>query len=84
MSLKIIADVYSILGDYETEGCDLYNYDAVSAIGSYLKKECPNVKWLCEVSEWPNEEGGACAFAWAEDSTPRLVLFDFKYSGGTR
>lgn len=82
MSLRIIADVYSILGEYETEGCDLYSYDAISEISSYLKKECPNIKWLCEVSEWPNEEGGVCAFAWAEDGTPRLVMFDFKYSRG--
>ena len=82
MSLKIISDVYSILGEHETEGCDLYSYDVVSAISSYLKKQHPNIKWLCEVSEWPNEEGGACAFTWVEDGTPRLGMFDFKYSRG--
>ena len=82
MKYKTMAEVYSILDDYETEGCDLYNYGAISAIGNYFKNKRPLTKWVCDISEWPNEEGGVCAIAWVEEDEPCLVMFDFKFGGG--
>ena len=82
MSFQMMAEVYSILDDYETEGCDLYNYGAIGAIGDFFKTARPQIKWVCDVSEWPNEEGGVCAIAWVEDNKPYLVMFDFKFGGG--
>jgi hypothetical protein len=80
--LAIINEVYSILDEYETEGCDLYNYNVVLAIGHFFRTKHPEVMWVCDVSEWPNEEGAVYAFAWVENNKPNLVMFDVKYSRG--
>ena len=79
MKYKTMAEVYCILDGYETEGCDLYNYGAISAIGNYFKSKRPLTKWVCDISEWPNEEGGVCAVAFVENGYPQLIMFDYKY-----
>lgn len=81
-SAEVMAEVYSILEDYETEGCDLYNYGALNAITNYFNKMHPRMRWISDVSEWPNEEGGTCAIAWSIGAIPHMVMFDFKYSRG--
>ena len=79
MKYRTMAEVYSILDGYETEGCDLYNYGAISAIGNYFKSRRPQTKWVCDISEWPNEEGGVCAVSFIDSGHPQLILFDYKY-----
>ena len=74
----IVNEIYAILDDYETEGLDLYNYGAVDAITDYLTNYA-KVEYLLCCSEWPNEEGGACAVSFVENGHPQLVLFDYKY-----
>lgn len=73
-----VNEIYTILDSYETEGLDLYNYGAVEAIIDFLTNYV-RVEYLIDCSEWPNEEGGACAVSFVEDGHPQLVLFDYKY-----
>lgn len=74
----IVNEIYSILDDYETEGLDLYNFGATDAITDYLNNYA-KVEYLLACTEWPNEEGGACAVSFVENGHPQLVLFDYKY-----
>ena len=74
----IVNEIYTILDDYETEGLDLYNRGTVDAIINYFV-EYVKVEFLICCSEWPNEEGGACAVSFVENGHPQLVLFDYKY-----
>ena len=75
---EIVNEIYTILDDYETEGLDLYNFGATDAIADYLNNYA-KIEYLLCCSEWPNEEGGACAVSFVDGGHPQLVLFDYKY-----
>lgn len=75
---KIVDEIYSIMDDYETHGCDLYDYGVVNAIADCLTNYYHIEYNLC-CSHWPNEEGGVCAIAFVDCDHPQLVMFDFKY-----
>lgn len=70
-------EIYSIMEDYETEGLDLYNIGAISAISNYLRQM--NVDFVMNKSDWPNEEGGVACFCFDEDEHLQMVMFDYKY-----
>ena len=74
----IVNEIYDILDSYETEGLDLYNHGAIDAIADYLTNHA-EVEYLLDCSEWPNEEGGACAVSFIDNGHPQLILFDYKY-----
>lgn len=75
----IVNEIYSILDNYETEGLDLYNFGATDAIADFLGNHV-HVEYQLVCSDWPNEEGGACAVAFVDHGHPQLVLFDYKYN----
>ena len=75
----IVNKIYDILDDYETEGLDLYKFDASDAIVDYLANYV-KVEYQLACSEWPNEEGGVCSVAVIDCGHPQLVMFDYKYN----
>ena len=70
--------IYEFLDLYETEGLDLYNAAAVDDVDKYL--DSIGVEHEVSISEWIDEEGGACGIAFIDGGHPHLVMFDFKYN----
>ena len=77
---KIINQLYDIMDAYAW-GVDRYLYELVYALEDSFKKNWPDIQWKWARSEFPDEEGGVCAFCWVEDGHPQMIMFDYTYSG---
>ena len=71
-------EIYDMMDDYETHGCDLYDHGLCDAIADYLANHAHIEYNLC-CSDWPNEEGGVCAVTFVDGGHPQLIMFDYKY-----
>ena len=74
----IVNEIYDMMDDYETHGCDLYDFGLTDAIADYLAN-CLHIEYNLACSDWPNEEGGVCGVAFVDDGHPQLIMFDYKY-----
>lgn len=72
---EIKNDIYNIMDEYIV-GSDLYEEYLIDTICHFFEDN--EIKYQFDVSHWPDDFGGECAFAWIENGHPQMIMFDWR------
>ena len=73
---KIKDDIYNIMDEY-LAGSDLYEEDLIDTICHFFEDN--GIEYQFDISRWPDDFGGVCAFAWNDETGhPQMIMFDWR------